>query len=143
MKANELRVGNLVTINNEKHYPKMKGINLIVCGIEKLRSDEGAKILLNYPKKQENIVIPAFSQFEQFINPIELSDEFMTFFGFKETFMGIYSIWEFDDFGRSFNLTQDSNGFSFQIHGDWEEIKYVHELQNIHFITTGEELAMS
>ena len=84
MKANELRIGNLVTINNEKHYPKMKGINLIVCGIEKLRSDEGAKILLNYPKEQENIVIPAFSQFEQFINPIELSDEFMTFFGFKE-----------------------------------------------------------
>ena len=121
----------------------MKSINLIVCGIEKLRSDEGVKILLNYPKEQENIVIPAFSQFEQFINPIELSDEFMTIFGFKETFMGIYSIWEFDDFGRSFNVTQDSNGFSFQIHGDWKEIKYVHELQNIHFIMTGEELAMS
>ena len=143
MKANELRIGNLVTINNEEHHAKIKSIPLIICGIEKLRSEEGAKILLNYPKEQENIVIPAFSQFEQFINPIELSDEFMTIFGFKETFMGIYSIWEFDDFGRSFNVTQDSNGFSFQIHGDWKEIKYVHELQNIHFIMTGEELAMS
>ena len=79
MKANELRIGNLVAINNEKHHPKMKAIPLIVCGIEKIRSDESAKILLNYPKEQENIVIPAFSQFEEFVNPIELTGQFMTF----------------------------------------------------------------
>lgn len=143
MKANELRIGNLVAINNEKHNPKMKAIPLIVCGIEKIRSDESAKILLNYPKEQENIIIPAFSQFEEFVNPIELSYEFMTIFGFKETFMGTYSIWDFEDFGRSFDVTQDSNGFTFQIHGDFLEIKYVHELQNIHFIITGEELAIA
>lgn len=143
MKANELRIGNLVAINNEKHHPKMKAIPLIVCGIEKIRSDESAKILLNYSKEQENIVIPAFSQFEEFVNPIELTGQFMTFFGLKETFMGTYSIWDFEDFGRSFDVTQDSNGFTFQIHGDFIEIKYVHELQNIHFIITGEELAIA
>jgi hypothetical protein len=143
MKANELRIGNLVVINNEKHHPKMKAIPLIVCGIEKIRSDESAKILLNYPKEQENIIIPAFSQFEEFVNPIELTGQFMIFFGFKETFMGTYSIWDFEDFGRLFDVTQDSNGFTFQIHGDFIEIKYVHELQNIHFIITGEELAIA
>lgn len=143
MKANELRIGNLVAINNEKHHLKMKAIPLIVCGIEKIRPDESAKILLNYPKEQENIVIPAFSQFEEFVNPIELTGQFMTFFGLKETFMGTYSIWDFEDFGRSFDVTQDSNGFTFQIHGDFIEIKYVHELQNIHFIITGEELAIA
>ena len=143
MKANELRIGNLVTINNEEHHAKIKSIPLIICGIEKLRSDESAKILLNYLKEEENIVLPAFSQFEKYIEPINLSCEFMTLLGFNETFMGTYSDWDFGCFEDSFNITQDSSGFCYQIHGDWIEIKYVHQLQNLYFALTGKELAIA
>lgn len=140
MKANELRIGNVVTINNEKHHPEMKGIPLIVCGIEKLRDDEGAKILLKYPDDKDNVVLPAFSQFERFIEPIILDQDIMRKYGFIETFQGIYSTWNFLDFGNYFEVQQDSSGFNFHTTPKWIVIEYVHQLQNLYFSITGNEL---
>ena len=96
--------------------------------------------MLNNVDEKNNIVIPAFSQIDRFIEPIELSGEIMLKFGFIEFFHGIYSTWAFEEFSNNFSVDQDSDGFNFQIYGGWLELNYVHQLQNLYFALTGEEL---
>ena len=80
--------------------------------------------------------------------PIPLTDEWLLDFGFsfKEDDLGFYFKWELKD---------DKKEFVFYVPGDehphrhkyycggWNgEIKYVHQLQNLYFALTGEELTL-
>ena len=109
IKANELRIGNCVKLNNSD-------TTLVPRDFQR------------YCK--------SFGIFEEF-EPIELTEEWLLKAGFERLFPtgSTYSLRDFNvsDFGE--------NGI---YHYDVKQpIKYVHQLQNLYFAMTGEELVFS
>ena len=129
MKANELRIGNLVFVtrsfNTSEKQAKVKEINLHY---------------LNMVLKWNN---------NNYITSIILTKEWLLMLGFKYN--------RINNFGKEYSKTMD-DGFIFYIelrcdyvcyitgennNGEWEilaKIQYVHQLQNIYFALTGKEL---
>jgi hypothetical protein len=129
MKANELRLGNLVYITDETYsffYKQETEINIhnliYLCGETK-------------------------EPIEYTIEPIPLTEEWLLKFGFEETdpktFMdGLYSRKK----GDGFYINKETMSYcTFDYEGtidDIIKIQYVHQLQNLYFAVTGEELTM-
>ena len=142
MKANELRIGNLVKINNEllpeteNEIYKVYGVN---AKFDLSFPDSSGVVSLNHTKS-----IRIYSQFDEFINPIPLTEEWLLKFGFEKL----------TDKKNGFNSNSYTytKGISFIVHLNdkllsvnfWQgnEKKYVHELQNLFFVLTGEELTI-
>jgi hypothetical protein len=136
MTAQELRIGGLVTINNPGFHPGMKGVPVKVCGITPtlglLRENTYTVGLVSLTDR-ENITVPLYSQYIEYIEPIPLTEEWLRRFGFangeKENF----------DFTRNMQLR--ILGYEADYNGLWiGEIEYVHQLQNLYFALTGAEL---
>ena len=110
MKANELRIGNLVYLwHNALEYSEFEA---------------------NYTAiRQIHQGIEAYT-------PIPLTEEWLLKFGFEKDCdiytLGVYTMY-----------SDDNNDlyFCFFMYGDWEKkIEHVHQLQNLYFALTGEEL---
>lgn len=115
MKASELRIGNLLRNN-------LNGNILIPCDIlcDGINTDrhEG----LNYC----------------FIDPIPLTKEWLLKFGFEKRGVNRtrWVFWKID-------LVEDEKGiYSFDESRIYIDIKYVHQLQNLYFALTNEELTL-
>ena len=120
MKANELRIGNLVkTDNSTKNYTDIEIVDLEIL-----------KEIFNG---------------SEFYNPIPLTEEWLLKFGFAKQCDYLY--FDFENGNISFNDeikkgislcigTYCSSGLAF------ENIKHVHQLQNLFFALTGEELKL-
>ena len=125
MKSSELRIGNFITIDNKKWHPKAKNEILTVVII----NNDSAS--MNYLDDSKNIVEPAFSQLEEYLSPIQLTEEWLIKMGFfvnGDKFykgeIGLYldgNIWWCDEIIS-------------------ENIISVHQLQNLYFALTGKEL---
>lgn len=127
MKANELRVGNLVSYH---------GNISVVHGITD--PDYGNGILIHY----EHTCIGCD---EELIEPIPLTEELLLKFGFEEYF---------DDNNKSyFRINDDmfitADYYVFLMGDDAFEclklkrtVEYAHQLQNLYFALTGEELTI-
>lgn len=143
MKANELRIGNLVTIDNPKHHPSIKGKPLIVLAIDEI-DEPKCSLICTDPK--ENLIIPAYSQFLKFIQPIPLTAEWLEKFGFRTSRPKLLFLpipkhkmeihYEMQPYGNVVTLQSD---FGMLIPND---IEHVHQLQNLFFALTGEELTI-
>lgn len=138
MKASELRIGNYVTIDNSDGWPKMKGIPLIVTGIrlanDKVFPTSTGNVSLQGGKKE-------FSQFDEFIQPIPLTEEWLLMFGFELQVRGtIKDYLKFNSYGVSEVLLSSINGTEWTTYGVRYKIKYVHQFQNLYYALTGEEL---
>ena len=105
MKANELRIGNLLSVN-------WKNDLVIVTGE----------------------IINEVENYEHEYHPIQLTEEWLMKFGFK-----LYgeSYWKGN---FKYNSIQCFEYFGIPIHDSL--IRYVHQLQNLHFTLTGEELTI-
>ncbi|MDP9954687.1 hypothetical protein J2X97_000324 [Epilithonimonas hungarica] len=125
MEARELRIGNYVSQGNQTC--EIKGIHTQSYG-EKENKDCHfyVKVLSNDNRNYE-----AVKDYE--IDPISLTEEWLLKFGFEKTKNFKYIHNKLPNhkivFGNGFYLSYVIN-----------EIKYVHQLQNIHFALTGEEL---
>jgi hypothetical protein len=139
MKANELRIGNLVWDNYSGE--------MIVSGISK---PNGLKETLTL-KKQDGL--PEGSYLCESIEPIPLTEEWLLKFGFhKRKACGNY--WFEKSINKLLFLTNDinpvkGNAFSTKVDHvfvhdfNWQtKIKYVHQLQNLYFALAGEELIL-
>ena len=125
IKANELRIGNCVKLNNSY-------TTLVPRDFQR------------YCK--------SFGIFEEF-EPIELSEEWLLKAGFKYKKYHPTTIGSADVFGSGLYVSQMiNNGFSLVFQTDKKSfyfefsdryIKYVHELQNIYFALTGVELVFT
>ena len=125
MKASELRIGNII-----KNPIWNKEINSIVL--------DDFEVLNRFPELFENI------------KPVEITEEWLLKFGFITMDLEIdYVEWGREDTGYIFNLV--SNGIREMTPVFYErtdskmdrmEIKYVHQLQNLYFALTGEELTL-
>lgn len=134
MKATELRIGNLVTIDNPEFWKGIKGNVLEVNGINIASS-------LDFPKSTHSISVRdekfTYSQFNEFIKPIPLTEEWMLKFGFEKD--GDY--FSLGNFHYHLPSCLFYSGNDHVSGGNADAIiKYVHQLQNLYFALTGEEL---
>lgn len=136
VKVNELRIGNYLTYKN----PFMKDFELAV--VDSILSD-GLMEGINYDFESEEYI----KLYE--INPIPLTEEWLIKFGFKKLMDGVIMRGYIDKF-----LLIDCERF---LNGEYEVYlktiesgfskgtgyKYVHQLQNMYFALTGEELTLN
>ena len=120
MKANELRIGNLV---KNKIDGSVNPVNFLAP------TDMGMVLTTSY--------FPHFT-IEQ-AEPIPLTEEWLVRFGFEYT-----EIHEgFNQYRKDLlNLSITPNGFEIFLTFKWINIKHVHQLQNLYFALTGEELTI-
>lgn len=129
MKANELRIGNLI---NRQDY---------ICKVTKI--EEGGIITEPLEYKGEMFV-------KQGVEPIPLTEEWLVKFGFDNKF----------GFKKQFGESYEEGTIIFEYYFNTEELKifqgygggdggyikikckYVHQLQNLYFALTGEELTI-
>lgn len=128
MEAKDVRIGNYVTW---KEYDD--DIILTVIGIEK-----GGTVWVEWVCEDGTLDSTDCSM--ENITPIPLTEEWLLKFGFKSTQSGMMFILK-DKNGNNFTIESDSISFSARFIIDhYCEIKYVHQLQNLYFALTGEEL---
>ena len=115
MKASELRIGNLVNYGR---------VTSEVSRVDKL---------FFYVEASET---PTFSKDEgRGATPIPLTEEWLFKFGFERNGKKL-TFWKID-------LVEDEEGiFSFDEARIYIDVKYVHQLQNLYFALTGEELTL-
>ena len=137
MKATELRIGNYVYYGHTTH---------IVSGIHgnKVYSwwVKDGEPVIEYEAKDisgtqvENPYIDVISQYE----PIPLTEEWLEKFGFD-----IKDKDRLDWVKGAFNLersNEDNNKFCFEVYSHYIPLDYVHQLQNLYFALTREELTI-
>ena len=138
IKENELRIGNYVTIDNKQSHPTISGQMGLVIGIleryEKL-----------FPKSTASISIQigdnSFSQFNEYIEPIPLTEEWLVKLGF-ELFQDENDAFPSYHHKYSFVLDEKFQPSDVGFPIAHIEFKYVHQLQNLYFALTGEELTI-
>ncbi len=133
IKVNELRIGNLILLKNEFRNQ-----------IREIDFDE-FKCIHSFDKE----TYEGCEEFEENspYYPIPLSEEWLVKFGFELNKTGYTKIqWMF---GRHFNIIVNEKkefllGYSFLIEKPMYigVLTYVHQLQNIYFALTGEELTL-
>jgi hypothetical protein len=133
MEANELRLGNLVTIDNEKNWAKLKNIPLKITAINQLQDLEGSKngVSLEHLVQLPNTYYETYSQYLHFIKPIELNEAWLKSFGFKP-----FS----KDFQKNAVIIHTRKR-GFVVNTKIPVLKYVHQLQNLYYALRGEELS--
>ena len=112
MEAKELRIGNYVRWNNTA-VSQME-----LSDFSNWYNDENSH------------------EYGDFIKPLPLTEEWLLKFGFKfkEEYKEFYL--------KNITLSVRKNFFEFDYYGDIVNIKYVHQLQNLYFALTGEELTL-
>ncbi|MGG5506725.1 MULTISPECIES: hypothetical protein [unclassified Myroides] len=153
IQASELRLGNLVLVDNQRYHPKLKNVPVIVTGIEKktLTSDQKQ----SFPFSDSSIrVMPTkgdlkgleIGQLNEFIKPIELTEERLLQCGFRKNKTRSSVIY----FLPIPNLRMEIHATFF--HGQFiielvnhvlpivTEVRFLHQLQNLYFVLTEKEL---
>ncbi|MDR3026035.1 hypothetical protein [Chryseobacterium sp.] len=143
----ELRLGNLVTIDNPDFYKKMKDIPVIVNRINLQRDKD-------FPGSTASISVTdgkfSYNQFNEFISPIEMTEDWLLKLGFvkcigrygeyyKHKENDLLRIWK--DLSNKWILGRkrnDTGGLTSFI----ASVSVVHQLQNLYFALTGEELTI-
>lgn len=135
IKANELRIKNLVTLN-EKQRKDLWNHQIHAQNdffeVKTIYSDNDISIELD----DEIIDIS-----ENDVDPIQLTEEWLLKLGFKKDGRD----WELPNFRFHVNKPINYNGFVF-CNGYTvitEKIQYVHQLQNLYFALTGAELTVA
>lgn len=130
MKANELRIGNLLQ-DNSSLLLEVVGL----CNFKILRTPPIVCRALDEDTIKEIGVVP------EDIRPIPLTEKWLLKFGFVNNWNGFskYGYWK-DDFKI---ISAGNSVFYTIINGKETEIKYVHQLQNLYFALTGEELTIN
>lgn len=144
MKTTELRIGNIVTVDNPKYHPQLKGVLLRVTGIQEHVISNKIEYYLNleHINKKANTYYQTYSQLIEYIKPISITERWLLDFGFKDKR-------DFYEKGKLSILSANlkdyyPNGRVY--YNSWAimeiQPKYVHQLQNLYFILTNEELIL-
>jgi hypothetical protein len=144
MKANELRIGNFVNGEVEQEDGSTKLYTVKILAVDSTSSlGEGWDFLLESMTKTEEEI-----EVYEDLQPIPLTEEWLLRFGFEN--YGVFRLKLSDDTylrghinSKGFNIALDE----YDLIGDRETvslrvIKYVHQLQNLVFSLTGEELKL-
>lgn len=145
MNANELRIGNIVTINNHQSHLVMQGVPVAVKGITHkagLNNFMTYSIYLELLDKELNKYYQAYNQYIEFIEPIQLTEEWLVRLGFKEKDR-IYKNDRIEiNIGNhgTVHIIGSNGGYSIPYqHGKHS----IHWLQNLYFSLTSKELTIN
>lgn len=142
MEAKELRIGNLVT---DEFYDSFK----IVIEVKSI-NNEGINLIVEndgeYPEMASYWIEPEYT-FDK-LRPIPLTEEWLLKFGFEKDSVNDYNLCvtihgnifltAFSDDYKTVYLYQN-----YEMATDYAaKVKYVHQLQNLYFALTGEELTI-
>lgn len=151
MNANELRIGNLVKINNDL-LPETKGQVYSVYGINE-RFDkefpESANVVSLRHESRNTRYVRTYNQFDEFVEPIPLTEEWLVKFGFEKVNDNFMTIESYHYENKNCWIYLIADGFELELNTLSERnnlcrtYKYVHQLQNLYFALTGEELTIS
>lgn len=133
MKASELRIGNLVMIKNDL-LPETNGKIYRVLGIEEKNDyefEESTGVVSLCPINPD---WRRYNQFDEFVEPIPLTKEWLLKFGFNERYKA---------FAKGDFTFIENSGMAYKLSIVDNMPKYVHQLQNLYFTLTGEELTLS
>lgn len=136
MKANELRIGNYVKINNailpetENRIYKISGVNL---RFDISFPDSDSVISLDCIK-----TILTYNQFSEYIEPIPLTEEWLLKFGFYKLH---YEVAKPPQYRLGNRLIVLRDGV-FCDYGTGRKLEYVHVFQNLCFILEEKELQL-
>lgn len=143
MKANELRIGNLITINNSVYWTKLRDIPLIVTHIGQtmnIKGETSHSVGCEHINQKPNTYYETYSQFIENIKPIQLTEEWLLRFGFdlvvKEGNQGKFRVYQLNE------ITYNTNNGWWWKHHLTVQPKYIHELQNLYFALAGTELTI-
>jgi hypothetical protein len=128
IQASELRIGNLIS------FGSLIGFNNLICIINEI-DEQG--VVVKFQKNNELEWIDLFQFY-----PIPLTEEWLLKFGFEITKQTKEdnNIWTFKGNECKFELEQI---IKFHLYDNMHfgiEVKHVHQLQNLYFALTGEEL---
>jgi len=123
MKANELRINNALLYDGE------------VKIVSSIHSDDTIRF---YDKEKGSI--GCFKIRNKLIQPIPLTEEWLLRFCFKKVRYEKYAHEKLDKLKAYPHVIKDGYGFYIQGAYTLPNIKYVHQLQNLYFALTGEEL---
>ena len=132
MEARELRIGNLFNPCDTKSGVCVPNSSIVwrVGMIDKF-----GKIAVIEPEQHDTIYLTINE-----CSPIPLTEDWLLKFGFVEKAKFFYK----EGFCIGYLTTEDNLQIEYCIagHGGWKvlELKYVHQLQNLYFFLTGEEL---
>jgi hypothetical protein len=135
--AKDLRLNNYVAIDNKESWPMVSGLPMQVISISQ-RADE------DFPNSNASITMQRgndlFSQFNEFICPIVLTEEILIKAGFKRQNNALNGPYKND-----FSLWNPREETIFTLNDTLftPKIKYIHQLQNLYYILTGEELSFN
>jgi len=130
-----------VTIDNPIAWPEMANIPVMVTSVEESLDEQFPESPGAIRLKYEH---DTYCQYSEFISPIPLTPEWLERLGFEKRESGVcYEWWNginevTHDWLVSITEMKD-NGQFFYRNGK-HTIKYVHQLQNLFFALTGEEL---
>ena len=148
MKANELRIGNLVAVNNINHHPELKGEFTEVIGIYESINNK-CEEMHSMRIKHFNIhgYYDEYAQYIKFIEPIPLTEAWLLKFGFEKiNHISGYSFFNLKRNKRKSNLPSICIYNNYTRVGNNTSVmhcEYVHQLQNLYFALTGEELIIN
>ena len=132
MNAFELRLGNYVTIDNPKHHPQVKGVPMQVFEFRSISA-------IDFPNSSGAFGLvygdETFSQFDEFVKPIPLTEKWLLDFGFENQDENRY--WLDPIF-----LFYYGDGVKYLANQRHVNLFYVHQLQNLYFAITGQDLQM-
>ena len=142
----ELRIGNIVSIENETYWPKIKNIPMVVTGMHQVVQDSTAiySIDLEHLERKKNTYYESYSQFQKFVKPILLTEKWLLRFGFKKYETAMI---------KSYNYIKTKDGaYQIMVNSALPTlfciedlqliIRYVHELQNLYFTIYKEEISL-
>lgn len=116
MKASELRIGNLIMFRNFIEPQEIHKVD--------------SKVLMKAPGDYGDF------EFNEYWQPIELTEEWLVKFGFEKD--GSFTL-------NKLKLINCNNNYFipfFNHSKSLNDVKYVHQLQNLYFALTGEELTL-
>ena len=143
IKAGDIMIGNIVTVDNPQYHPKLKDVPLRVTGIQE-RSIQGeieCCVNLGHVNQKPNTYYDTYSQFLKFIHPIPLTEDILLKVGAKKVnHINGYIFWTFSD-SKINKAHIDIYDYKTCYYGySVNHCKHLHQLQNLLKSLTGNDL---
>jgi hypothetical protein len=135
MKVQDLRIGNYIIYEATTHIVSAIGRS----GVYSWWVKDGEPVIEYYVKDAGGVQVvnPYFDQISNY-EPIPITEEWLLKFGFEKSFDTNFTL-EFLHHELEINISGYGTWLNTQ---DIVSVKYVHQLQNLYFALTGEELTI-
>lgn len=141
MDARELRIGNYVSINNPRFFEEIKNIPLRVKSITELPDFISVGI--------HHFIGEDYHDYHQkncFVEPISLTEEWLLKFGFekhhKEYYNDVMMLNPIKSSNNEYEIYFFPAALGSASRGRFQRLYFVHQIQNLYFALTGEELTI-